>query len=60
MASSHQGIDTPKGEEQPTDKRCARTSHHSDPDKTASRKTRDPKQENAPSRSGADQGGRRE
>jgi hypothetical protein len=60
MASSHQGIDTPKGEEQPTDKRRARTSYHSDPDETVSRETRDPKQENTPSRSGADQGGRRE
>ena len=58
MASSHQGIDTPKGEEQPTDKHRAQTSHPSDPEKTASREeTRDPKHENAPSRSGANQGG---
>ncbi len=54
MANSPQGIDRPKGEEQPTDKLRAQTSHRTDPDKSASREgTRDPKQRDVPGGSGA-------
>jgi hypothetical protein len=57
MANSHQGIDRPKGEEQPTDKPRAQTSHQTDPDKSASREgTRDPKQRDVPNSSGATRG----
>jgi hypothetical protein len=59
MANSHQGVGRAKGEEQPAEKDRARTSHQSDPGKSASHEgTRDPKQQDTPRQSGADQGGR--
>jgi hypothetical protein len=57
MANSREGIDRPKGEEQPADKSQAQTTHHSDPDKSASYEgTRHPKENRSPSGSGAKQG----
>ena len=43
MAHSNHGITRPKGEEQPTDKKRARTAHESDSEQSVSREaTRDP------------------
>jgi hypothetical protein len=44
MGHSNQGIDKPKGEEQPTDKQRAQTAHETSPEKSVSREeTRDQK-----------------
>jgi hypothetical protein len=54
MGHSNQGIDKPKGEEQPTDKQRAQTAHETSPRKSVSREeTRDRKLSNSSKTSGA-------
>ncbi len=53
MGHSNQGIDRPKGEEQPTDRTRAQTAHETSPKKSTSREaTRDPKLSNTNKASG--------
>ena len=54
MGHSDQGIDRPKGEEQPTDKRRAQAAHETSPKKSVSREeTRDQKLNNSSKTSGS-------
>jgi hypothetical protein len=54
MGHSNQGIDKPKGEEQPTDKQRAQTAHETSPEKSVSREeTRDQKLNNRSKTSGS-------
>lgn len=54
LAKSHQGIERPRGEEQPKDKPRAQTASNTTPENSASHEaTRDPKGNDAPTRSGS-------
>jgi hypothetical protein len=54
MGHSDQGIDKPRGEEQPTDKQRAQTAHETSPKKSVSREeTRDQKSNDSSKASGS-------